>query len=140
MLTPQVQVGGIISAANISELFRAPGLIQLWNKQRENHQMGRWDLIILTLYYQVTIQNRIQDQMQYIVGLFNSGRRYRVTYEVHYVKLERRGRGNFFIRIEMGMRNKYISQYSILHSSIIIRLFTGQFYVNDIYMINRHWA
>ena len=90
--------GGIISAANISELFRAPGLIQLWNETGLELSDGVFHLTDLSIV--IPIQNSLYLGGRYdndIVDL-TSERRYRVTYEVHCVK--KKGEGLIFIRIE----------------------------------------
>lgn len=90
--------GGIISAANISELFRAPGLIQLWNETGLELSDGVFHLDDFSIG--VPIQNSL-----YLGGSYDNDivdlvpeRRYRVTYEVHCVK--KKGEGLIFIRIE----------------------------------------
>jgi len=98
--------GGIISEANMAELFRAPDLIQLWNTD-DLPLVGGNTYYLDTLSIMVTTQNSIDLDGTDITGL-SSERRYRVTYEVHYEKVEE-GEGEVTIRIE----DRSVELYSV---------------------------
>jgi len=124
--------GGIISEANFGELFRAPDLIQLWNVGDELSLVGGVSLgqvyYLDSLSIDVPIENSIHIDSgagKDIMGL-TSGRRYRVTYEVHCKRKE--GAGEVTIKIrnvggEIYSATEYISNSELRKSitfSVII--------------------
>lgn len=109
--------GGIISEANFGELFRAPDLIQLWNVDILSLAGGTYNLNTLS-YIDASIANELELDTgagNDIIGL-TSGRRYRVTYEVHYIKEE--GEGAVTIKIENGYGEIYSKTDNILDFEI----------------------
>jgi len=121
--------GGIVSEANFGELFRAPDLIQLWNEDILSLTTGTYYLDSL-VPIGVPIENSIHidnGNENNIIGL-TSGRRYRVTYEAHYIRGE--GEGGVTIRIENGYGviysiSDYIFEFEISKTTSFSVIITG---------------
>lgn len=114
--------GGIISEANLAELFRAPDLIQLWNVSGVSLSGGSIGATYSLSYLVGTTGIQITNELDVggsngddIVGL-SSGRVYRVTYEVHCVKDE--AKGDVTIRIKEGSSELYSKTEYISESDI----------------------
>lgn len=111
--------GGIISSANLQELFRSPDIIQLWNENGKSLAGGDYHLNTF-LPITVTIENIIQFDGGINIIKLNPERVYRVTYDVNCIRVE--GKGDVTIRIEDGNGELYSTTEFISNTDVRKRI------------------